>query len=124
MKNEIHNRLKVFILRLVMGMSVASSVFADVTPVPNSVVPKKIEGVRPRNVVFILSDDHRYDAMSFMGHPFAKTPYMDAMAQEGAQRHDVDGQRYEWRREEERVEEIHVGCKTHEAQENNRKFCV
>jgi N-acetylglucosamine-6-sulfatase len=84
MKNEIHNRLKVFILRLVMGMSVASSVFADVTPVPNSVVPKKIEGVRPRNVVFILSDDHRYDAMSFMGHPFAKTPYMDAMAQEGA----------------------------------------
>ena len=46
-----------------MGMSVASSVFADVTPVPNSVVPKKIEGVRPRNVVFILSDDHRYDAM-------------------------------------------------------------
>ncbi len=67
-----------------MGMSVASSVFADVTPVPNSVVPKKIEGVGPRNVVFILSDDHRYDAMSFMGHPFAKTPYMDAMAQEGA----------------------------------------
>ena len=27
-----------------------------------------------RNVVFILADDHRYDAMGFMGHPFLETP--------------------------------------------------
>ena len=57
---------------------------ADVIPVPDAVVPTRIEGVHPRNVVFILSDDHRYDAMSFMGHPFAKTPHMDAMVKEGA----------------------------------------
>jgi N-acetylglucosamine-6-sulfatase len=42
-----------------------------------------IDGVQPRNVVFILSDDHRYDAMGFMGHPFLETPQMDAMARDG-----------------------------------------
>lgn len=35
------------------------------------------------NIIFILADDHRYDAMGFMGHPFLKTPHMDRMAQEG-----------------------------------------
>lgn len=40
----------------------------------------------PRNIVFILSDDHRYDFMSF--HPgapaFLETPSIDRMAAEGA----------------------------------------
>ena len=39
---------------------------------------------RRPNIVFILTDDHRYDAMSFMDHPFAKTPHMDTMAKNGA----------------------------------------
>ncbi len=40
----------------------------------------------PRNVIFILSDDHRYDFMGFMpGAPdFLQTPAMDRMAREGA----------------------------------------
>ena len=40
----------------------------------------------PRNVVFILSDDHRYDFMSFMNGapPFLKTPSLDRMAAGGA----------------------------------------
>ena len=54
-----------------------------VIPVPTDVVPARIPNAKPRNVVFILSDDHRYDAMSFMGHPFARTPQMDAMARNG-----------------------------------------
>ena len=57
---------------------------AEVVPVPATVRAEKNEGTKPRNVVFILSDDHRYDAMSFMGHPLAKTPHMDAMAKNGA----------------------------------------
>ena len=44
---------------------------------------KEIAGNRPLNVVFILSDDHRYDVMSFLGHPWVETPPMDAMAREG-----------------------------------------
>jgi N-acetylglucosamine-6-sulfatase len=39
----------------------------------------------PRNVVFILTDDHRYDYMGFTGKiPWLKTPNMDALAKEGA----------------------------------------
>ncbi len=56
---------------------------AAVTPVPDSVVATAVDGAEPRNVVFILSDDHRYDAMSFMDHQFARTPHMDAMAENG-----------------------------------------
>ncbi|MGC9328438.1 MAG: sulfatase-like hydrolase/transferase, partial [Candidatus Hinthialibacter sp.] len=39
-----------------------------------------------RNVVFVLSDDHRYDFMGFMKEapPFLETPNMDRMAREGA----------------------------------------
>ncbi len=54
-----------------------------VVPVPESITARRIKGSAPRNVVFILSDDHRYDAMSFMGHQFAKTPHMDSMAENG-----------------------------------------
>lgn len=37
------------------------------------------------NVVFILTDDHRYDFMGFTGKlPWLKTPAMDKMAREGA----------------------------------------
>ncbi len=40
---------------------------------------------KARNVIFILSDDHRWDAMGFMGKiPFLETPNMDRMAREGA----------------------------------------
>lgn len=38
----------------------------------------------PRNIVFILTDDHRYDAIGFMGHPFLETPHLDRLAREGA----------------------------------------
>ena len=45
-----------------------------------AVVPERFPGAKPRNVVFILADNHRYDAMSFLGHQFARTPVMDAIA--------------------------------------------
>ncbi len=36
------------------------------------------------NIVFILTDDHRYDAMGFMGvRPWLRTPAMDRLAAEG-----------------------------------------
>lgn len=41
-------------------------------------------GTKPRNVIFILSDDHRYDAMGFLkGQAWLETPQMDRMAREG-----------------------------------------
>ncbi len=46
----------------------------------------KAHGPPRRNVIFILSDDHRYDFMSFMNEApaFLETPHMDRMAREGA----------------------------------------
>jgi N-acetylglucosamine-6-sulfatase len=70
-------------LILITGL-VSLPALPAVVPVPAKVVPERIPGVKPRNVVFILSDDHRYDAMSFLGHQFAKTPVLDSLASNGA----------------------------------------
>ncbi len=35
------------------------------------------------NIVVILTDDHRWDAFSCMGHPFIQTPNLDRIANEG-----------------------------------------
>ena len=38
--------------------------------------------VRP-NILFFLSDDHRWDRLGCAGHPFLKTPTLDRLAKEG-----------------------------------------
>jgi len=39
---------------------------------------------KPRNVIFILSDDHRYDALGFLKtQPWLETPQFDRLAHEG-----------------------------------------
>lgn len=35
---------------------------------------------KKRNLIFILADDHRYDMLSAMGHPWLKTPHIDRLA--------------------------------------------
>jgi arylsulfatase A-like enzyme len=46
---------------------------------------KELENTQPRNIIFVLSDDHRYDFMGFTGRlPWLETPAMDALAEEGA----------------------------------------
>ena len=48
-------------------------------------MPEIRPGTIPRDTIFILSDDHRYDFMGFMGKPeFLETPNMDRIAKEGA----------------------------------------
>ena len=79
-----HPFLKTFFLSVGAFALMVTMLQAEVVPVPTEVAPEKIQDAKPRNVVFILSDDHRYDAMGFMGHPFAITPHMDAMAKDGA----------------------------------------
>ena len=61
----------------VNGLSIAS---------PNSGIdPVKPKKKQPRNVIFILTDDHRYDYMGFTGKvPWLETPNMDKLAAEGA----------------------------------------
>lgn len=40
-------------------------------------------GQQRPNIIFILTDDHRWDCLGIMGHPFLKTPNMDRIASEG-----------------------------------------
>ena len=76
-------RLTIEILTLVLAWGAAGPAgaldraSADVKPLA------RVAGAVPRNVVFILSDDHRYDAMSFMGHPIVRTPGIDRIAARG-----------------------------------------
>ncbi len=44
--------------------------------------PKTVE--EPPNIIFILTDDHRWDALGVMDHPFLKTPNLDRLAREGS----------------------------------------
>ena len=45
----------------------------------------KIPGTTPKNIIFILTDDHRYDFMGFTGKvPWLETPNLDRLAREGA----------------------------------------
>jgi N-acetylglucosamine-6-sulfatase len=45
----------------------------------------RIQGVKPRNVVFILTDDHRSDFMGFVGKlPWLKTPNLDRLYKGGS----------------------------------------
>jgi hypothetical protein len=48
-------------------------------------IAQRTDSPQPRNIIFILADDHRFDAMGFMkAQPFIKTPNMDMLAKEGA----------------------------------------
>jgi N-acetylglucosamine-6-sulfatase len=64
-------------MKTATGAALASRILADQAIAQT--------GGKRRNVIFILTDDHRYDAFGFM-HPqtWLRTPNMDAMARDGA----------------------------------------
>ena len=46
---------------------------------------RRTPGSKPRNIIFILTDDHRFDALGFMkGQSFLETPFLDSLARDGA----------------------------------------
>ena len=72
-------------LLLLMLYTRAAKVNAQKPVGSKSLVLNKIAGAKPRNVIFILTDDHRYDFMGFTGRlPWLKTPNMDRLYQQGA----------------------------------------
>src|SRR5439155_8699930 len=75
------NRLTTIVVFLIFLSSAAVSLAAE--GAPSLSLPRR-SGAKPRNVVLIVTDDHRYDAAGFAGHPFLKTPHLDALAREGA----------------------------------------
>ncbi|GAA4438545.1 sulfatase [Pontibacter saemangeumensis] len=65
--------------RLLVSLLILALVF------PRVLQAQQQKAQQPMNVIYILSDDHRYDFMGFMGKvPGLQTPNMDRMAKEGA----------------------------------------
>ncbi len=51
----------------------------------NSLELESLGNASPKNIIYILSDDHRYDFMGFTGKvPWLETPNLDRLASEGA----------------------------------------
>ena len=77
-------RQSIFILMLFSHL-LCIQVCAQKENTGTNLILNKIKTVKPRNVVFILTDDHRYDFMGFTGKlPWLKTPNMDRLYNEGA----------------------------------------
>src|SRR5690349_1060240 len=68
-----------------MGAALAGTAAAlDAQSQPSSLGLKRIAGGKPRNIIFILTDDHRYDAMGFLkGQSWLETPQLDSLARDG-----------------------------------------
>jgi hypothetical protein len=68
---------------LFTGLGAAASALRGAAQQPPSFELRRT-GAKPRNVVFILIDDHRYDAMGFLkGQPWLVTPVLDSLARDG-----------------------------------------
>jgi N-acetylglucosamine-6-sulfatase len=46
---------------------------------------RRTPNAQPKNVIFVLVDDLRYDALGYSGHPWIETPHLDALAKTGVQ---------------------------------------
>ena len=62
-----------------------TGIFLSMLKIQATTPPENPIKKNPRNVIFILTDDHRYDYMGFTGKvPWLKTPNLDELAAEGA----------------------------------------
>lgn len=69
-------------MKKLLGLVVLLAACTQPTP-DKKLIP--LAGAKPCNVIFILSDDHRFDFMGFTGKvPWLKTPNLDRLAREGA----------------------------------------
>lgn len=88
--------------RIALPAGFAALAISQAAAQPAAPVPVARNGEKPRNVIFILSDDHRYDFMGFTGAvPWLQTPALDRVlvaqaaaeriARVGRNRHDPAG---------------------------------
>jgi N-acetylglucosamine-6-sulfatase len=60
--------------------------YVGVNPRAQGTLPlQRSPGAQPRNVIFVLVDDLRHDALGYAGHPWIETPNLDALAKSGVQ---------------------------------------
>ena len=73
------NYTKYFIVVLILIITVNSSLFASTTNNQKSNLSQN----DPPNIIFILTDDQRMDALGFAGNKIIQTPEMDKLASKG-----------------------------------------
>lgn len=78
MSNRTGNNRLVFFSRSVSIILIAAAILLLLNPFASIAQRQK----QP-NIVFILSDNQRWDFMGCAGHPFVQTPHMDRLAKEG-----------------------------------------
>jgi N-acetylglucosamine-6-sulfatase len=67
-----------------MGAALGAAAAWDVQAQQAGGAAKRIPNTKPRNIIFILTDDHRYDAMGFLkGQSWLETPQLDSLARDG-----------------------------------------
>ena len=69
-------------LRMTVVIGIALLIAQRVTAQQSAL--ERFPNATPRNILFVLVDDHRHDALGFMNHPFLKTPHLDSLARNGA----------------------------------------
>jgi len=69
----MNNRWFPFLLFVVLANASATAMAADAQP----------DSSRPPNIVFMFADDLGYGDLGCYGHPYAKTPVLDHLAEEG-----------------------------------------
>lgn len=68
-----------------IGIFLVPILFAGCVKEGDRLALDPIAGAEQKNIVFILTDDHRYDFMGFTGKvPWLQTPNLDRLAREGA----------------------------------------
>src|SRR6187397_700443 len=78
----ISNYLKSLMIRKIYKYKIRCSMALIVV---NSICLSHTQAQKPMNIIYILADDHRYDAMGFMNKiKGLQTPAMDKMARQGA----------------------------------------
>ncbi|HEY0097726.1 MAG TPA: sulfatase [Pyrinomonadaceae bacterium] len=73
MKHRLKSTLKSTLLFLCCAVTLAATL-----------CPPAAAQTRRPNIIFIITDDQRWDSLGVTGHPFAKTPHLDRVAREGA----------------------------------------
>ncbi|MFT4863168.1 MAG: N-acetylglucosamine-6-sulfatase [Pseudohongiellaceae bacterium] len=70
---------------LILGVCLLSALLVNCSNDEDPLRLEPLANASPKNVVYILSDDHRFDFMGFTGKvPWLETPNLDRLAREGA----------------------------------------
>ena len=74
--------VKMLSVRVVLALAVAASGCVRSSAADGTQLAP-LTGAKPRNVIFVLVDDLRFDALGIMKHPWLETPNLDALARSG-----------------------------------------